>query len=134
MGKTSSDSPKHSFSKIKDCASAATIALAAVILLCFVPDLPFGISESVPSDHLEETKAEAIHETYMNTLKIKVRDVALTLAGYRWGPAEISNRIEQEFPVPLEYSSKVLEYYQIFRSKQPAVPKVIPSIFEPQNV
>ncbi len=68
--------------------------------------------------------------SYLKSLKQKFRDLRLTLAAYRWGPVEISNRINSGTRIPLEYSQKVLDQYRLFRTKRPAIPKVIPKLVE----
>jgi soluble lytic murein transglycosylase-like protein len=71
--------------------------------------------------------------SYLKTLKTKFKDLSLALAAYRWGPSEVSQRINQQIPVPLEYSNKVLEYYELFGNKGPEIPKVIPQIQEQET-
>jgi len=71
--------------------------------------------------------------SYLKSLKSKFKDLSLALAAYRWGPSEISHRINQQIPVPLEYSNRVLEYYARFRNKRPEIPKVIPKTLEQET-
>jgi peptidoglycan lytic transglycosylase len=66
--------------------------------------------------------------SYLKSPKQKFRDLSLTLAAYRWGPVEITNRINSQTPIPLEYSQKVLDHYRLFRAKRPLIPKVIPKL------
>lgn len=48
---------------------------------------------------------------YLNHLKESFRDLKLALAAYNWGPTEVRNRLEDNEPVPLEYTMKVLSAY-----------------------
>jgi soluble lytic murein transglycosylase-like protein len=64
--------------------------------------------------------------SYLKSLKEKFGDLRLALAAYRWGPAEIANRINSQTPIPIDYSQKVLDHYRLFRAEAPVIPKVIP--------
>lgn len=52
---------------------------------------------------------------YLQHLKKRFRDVKLALTAYNWGPTEISNRLDMEEAVPLDYAMKVLSAYHNYR-------------------
>jgi len=50
--------------KFKSRASAVSLALLSTLLLCFVPERPFGLAAVSPADELSKNRAEQIHETF----------------------------------------------------------------------
>src|SRR5262245_61628185 len=80
--------------KFKSRASAVSLALLSTLLLCFVPERPFGLAAVSPADELSKNRAEQIHETFRIYSVIKSNAPRLA-ADFTWRLAAVV-RVESQ--------------------------------------
>lgn len=61
---------------------------------------------------------------YINYLRKRFRDLEIALTAYNRGPTDVESMLEYEEPIPLDYASRVLSAYQIYRQQSRALHKI----------